>query len=127
MIRKCKAIGGILLTASHNPGGPDGDFGIKFNISNGGKSHPHLTLGKHTLGSLVSCLTVLLFCSHIWNAGPAPEAVTEKIFQISRSIEEYAICPELMVDLATLGKQTFDLENKFKPFTGEHIPGALCL
>ncbi|MBR7069311.1 MAG: alpha-D-glucose phosphate-specific phosphoglucomutase [Oxalobacter sp.] len=36
VIRKYGTFGGIVLSASHNPGGPDGDFGIKFNIGNGG-------------------------------------------------------------------------------------------
>ncbi|XP_041436079.1 phosphoglucomutase-like protein 5 isoform X2 [Xenopus laevis] len=88
IIRKIKAIGGIILTASHNPGGPGGDFGIKFNVANG---------------------------------GPAPDTVTDKIFQISKTIEEYAICPDLHIDLSRVGRQEFDLENKFKPFRVEIV------
>jgi phosphoglucomutase len=75
VIRKQKAFGGIILSASHNPAGPNGDFGIKYNISNG---------------------------------GPAPESVTEKIFENTKTISEYVISDTDDIDLSTLGEQTVD-------------------
>ncbi|WP_316355555.1 alpha-D-glucose phosphate-specific phosphoglucomutase [Devosia sp.] len=43
VIRHYKAFGGLVLSASHNPGGPEGDFGIKYNISNGGPAPEKIT------------------------------------------------------------------------------------
>ena len=43
LIRHYKAFGGLVLSASHNPGGPEGDFGIKYNIGNGGPAPEKIT------------------------------------------------------------------------------------
>ncbi|ETX28786.1 alpha-D-glucose phosphate-specific phosphoglucomutase [Roseivivax isoporae] len=70
LIRSRGTDGGIILSASHNPGGPDGDFGVKFNTANG---------------------------------GPAPESVTSKIFEATKSLTQYRIMETQDVDLSALG------------------------
>ena len=54
LIRSKKTDGGILLTASHNPGGPDNDFGIKFNIANGGPAPEEVTNRIHKITETIS-------------------------------------------------------------------------
>jgi phosphoglucomutase len=71
LIRLNQTDGGIILSASHNPGGPEEDFGIKFNMPNG---------------------------------GPAPEAVTEAMFQRTTTITEYRILEAQDVDLSQVGQ-----------------------
>lgn len=86
LIRHNKAYGGIILTASHNPGGPDNDLGIKFNCSNG---------------------------------GPAPDGVTDKIFQLSTAIKEYKIVEDLKIDISKIGTNCYEVDGK--PFVVEVI------
>ena len=72
VIRKYQTAGGLILSASHNPGGPDGDFGIKYNAGNG---------------------------------GPAPEKITDAIYECTRSIGKYRIAESPDLDLSALGEQ----------------------
>jgi phosphoglucomutase len=63
VIRKHGALGGIVLSASHNPGGPDGDFGIKYNIGNGGPAPEKIT-------EAIFAHTQSISSYHIVDAGP---------------------------------------------------------
>ena len=70
VIRSRKTDGGLILSASHNPAGADGDFGLKYNISNG---------------------------------GPAPEAITDAIFEQTKAISSYKTLDTADIDLGQIG------------------------
>ena len=58
VVRKHGASGGIVLSASHNPGGPDGDFGIKYNIANGGPAPEKLTEAVYARSQVIDRLRI---------------------------------------------------------------------
>lgn len=59
VIRKHAAFGGIILSASHNPGGANGDFGIKYNIGNGGPAPEKVTEAIHTRSRRIEYYRIL--------------------------------------------------------------------
>jgi phosphoglucomutase len=59
VIRKYKTYGGIILSASHNPGGPDGDFGIKYNGSNGGPATETVTEAIFAKSKIITSYRIL--------------------------------------------------------------------
>ena len=59
IIRQYQAFGGIILSASHNPGGPEGDFGIKYNITNGGPAPEKVTEAIYARSQVIDRYQIL--------------------------------------------------------------------
>lgn len=59
VIRKYATFGGIILSASHNPGGPEGDFGIKYNTANGGPAPEKITEAIFSLSKTMTQYRIL--------------------------------------------------------------------
>jgi phosphoglucomutase len=87
-----KSFGAFILTASHNPGGPNEDFGIKYNCDNG---------------------------------GPAPERLTDAIYELTKTITSYRICSDFpSVDTSVIGSFTVSSTDNNRHFAVDVISSS---
>ena len=100
LIRKYGAFGGIVLSASHNPGGPQEDFGIKYNIGNGGPAPEKVTSAIFEHSKTLSEYKILTGAD-IDLSEIGPTQVGGMAVEIVDSVADYA---ELMESLFDFGK-----------------------
>ena len=95
IIRKYGAFGGVILSASHNAGGPDGDFGIKFNMSNGGPAPEKITDAIYAYSQTVSSYTAA-DCADVDLSQIGTTMIGDVSVEIINSVTDYV---ELMQEL----------------------------
>lgn len=97
LIRRRGALGGLVLSASHNPGGPDEDFGIKYNVANGGPAPEKVTEAIHARTLSIT----------EWHAASGPDvdldtlgevAVEGMTVEIVDPVTDYAALMETLFD-----------------------------
>ena len=109
LIRKRNALLGIILSASHNPGGIDGDFGIKVNISNGGPAPEKLTNKIYRCSqSLVDYKFYDCHVPDFINQGSF--TIKDTFVEIIDGVEDYVTEMEKIFDLDQIGDY---LQNDF--------------
>jgi phosphoglucomutase len=99
VIRRHKTFGGVVLSASHNPGGPDGDFGIKYNAGNGGPANESLTEAVYARTQVVTQI-------HISDA--ADVAIDVPGVYLLETMQIEVIDP--VADYAAIMRELFDFE-----------------
>ncbi|UAK25961.1 alpha-D-glucose phosphate-specific phosphoglucomutase [Sphingomonas nostoxanthinifaciens] len=101
VIRKYGAFGGLILSASHNPGGPDEDFGIKYNISNGGPAPEKVTDAVYARSKVIDrYLTVDVPDVDLDRLGSTQ--VGDMTIEVIDPVEDYAALMEELFDFGAI-------------------------
>ena len=103
LIRKYQTLGGIILSASHNPGGPDADFGIKYNTANGGPAAEVITEAIFQ-GSLKISQYQILEAPSIDLARLGEQTLGEMRVEIIDPVSDYARLMEQLFDFDKMGE-----------------------
>lgn len=100
-IRLYRAFGGIILSASHNPGGPDEDFGIKYNIANGGPAPEKITDAIHARTLMIDSYRILDAADVDLDA-PGETRLGDMTVQVIDPVADYADLMESLFDFGAI-------------------------
>ena len=103
LIRKNAAFGGIILSASHNPGGPDGDFGIKYNGANGGPATETVTDAIFKRSQVIDTYKIER-ADDVDLTGAGTSKLGSMVVEIVDPVEDYAELMETLFDFPAIKK-----------------------
>lgn len=98
IIRKHQAYGGLILSASHNPGGPDEDFGIKYNTDNGGPAPEKITDAIYARTLEISHYLMLDNAQDIDLSQTGSYQLNEMTVEVIDSVSDYALLMNELFD-----------------------------
>ena len=101
VIRQYGALGGLVLSASHNPGGPDEDFGIKYNIANGGPAPEAVTEAIHARTLAIESYRTLM-APDVDIDKPGTRQLGPLTVEVIDPVADYAALMERLFDFAAI-------------------------
>jgi len=98
LIRQHGAIGGVILSASHNPGGPDGDFGVKINGANGGPAPESITDAIHAVTRSLDGYRILDGVADLNLEQPGSQRLGELAVEVIDGVDAYVALMQKLFD-----------------------------
>jgi phosphoglucomutase len=133
VIRARGAYGGIILSASHNPGGPDGDFGIKYNIANGGPAPERLTEAVYARSRTIERYRLIEGGADIDLDTLGEQRLGDLVIEVIDPVADYAALMERLFDFDAMrawfaagGRMRFDAMSAISgPYARAILEGRL--
>jgi phosphoglucomutase len=104
LIRQNNAIGGVILSASHNPGGPDGDFGVKINGANGGPTPESITDAIYGVTQSLEGYRILDDAGELNLDQPGSQRLGEMAVEVVDGVDAYVALMQKLFDFDAIAE-----------------------
>ncbi|MEB3326219.1 MAG: alpha-D-glucose phosphate-specific phosphoglucomutase, partial [Synechococcus sp.] len=103
LIRRSGAVGGVILSASHNPGGPDGDFGVKINGANGGPTPESITDAIYAVTQKLEGYRICAGGPDLDLSAPGVSSIGNLRVDVIDGVDDYVALMQKLFDFDAIG------------------------